>query len=212
LPSVLPSILPSVLPPVRRRALFVFAALVVVLLAPWPRLGRAFGVAFSGYSNALVAIAGFGPPAPRFGLPAPGVVDPADGGDWAVMLTAGDRATPLDTRIIAYTPIAIFLALALVTPGPRRRRLLVLAGGGSVMLARQAFAVLVPLARAFGGGSALTESLWTVLITPPVMSYATPLVVWWSAVALTTPPAPAPAPVDARTPPRTRARRRPARR
>ena len=186
------------LPPIGRRALLLFAALVVLLLAPWPGWGRAFGVAFSAYGNILVTLSGAaGDPPPRFEVPAAGQVGTEDGGAWAVVLRAGQQALPLDTRIIAYTPLAIFLALALATPVPRRRKLFVLAGGLAFLLARLAFAVLVPLERAFGGGAAglalgtLAGIAWTVLVTPPVMSYAAPLAAWGVAVALTTPRAPA---------------------
>jgi hypothetical protein len=180
------------LPPVDRRALAVFAALVIILLAPWPGWGRAFAKAFGVFGNGLVVVAGpwDGPP-PRFEVPPPGDVSARDGGPWAVVLSS-NRGIPLDTRIIAYTPLAIFLALALATPVARRRKLIILAGGFACLLVRLAFAVLVPLDRAFAGGRSgstlaeLAAVVWTVFVTPPVMSYATPLVVWWLGVALTT--------------------------
>jgi hypothetical protein len=195
------------LPPVEKRAVVVFGVLVVLLLAPWPRLGRAFGALFSAYGNCLVASRETALDAPpRFEVPPPNEVSAADGGQWAVLLRSGDQSLPLDTRIIAYTPLAIFLALALATPIPPRRKVIVLAGGGAFLLARLAFAVLVPLGRAFGGSaSTLTEIAWTVLVTPPVMSYATPLAAWWMALALTTPRAPVPASTGRR---RVAARRR----
>jgi hypothetical protein len=200
------------LPRVDRRAVVVFGVLVVLLLAPWPRLGRAFGTLFSAYGNVLVASRQTALDAPpRFEVPLPDEVSAADGGQWAVLLRTGDQALPLDTRIIAYTPLAIFLALALATPLPRRRKVIVIASGGAFLLTRLAFAVLVPVGRAFGhGGSASTlgafaEIGWTVLVTPPVMSYATPLAAWWVALALTTPRAPARASTERR---RVAARRR----
>jgi hypothetical protein len=180
----------SILPPIDRRAVLVFGALVLLLLAPWPRWGRVFGTLFSGYGNALIAMTSDVAPAPRFALPPRGTASPADGGDWAVVLTVGDQTMPLDTRIIGYTPLALFLALALATPLPRRRKALVLAGGGALLLARLAFAVLVPLGGALGGGGnagSLSEVAWTVLVAAPAMSYAAPLAVWWVALALTTP-------------------------
>jgi hypothetical protein len=181
------------LPPVDRRALLIFAALVVLLLVPWPGWGRAFAAAFAVFGNALVAVAGAWPgPPPHFELPAAGEVGAPGGGAWAVVL-AGNHAAPLDTRILAYTPLAIFLALVLATPVPPRRRAIILAGGLACLLARLAFAVLVPLSRAFGDGRSesmfawLCEVGWTVFVTPPVMSYATPLATWLLGVALTTP-------------------------
>ena len=177
----------ELLPPLDRRAVLLFGALVVLLLAPWPRWGRGFGALFSGYANGLVAVTSAVSPAPRFSVPARGTVSAADGGDWAVVLTAGDRVAPLDTRIIAYTPLALFLALALATPVPRRRKLLVVAGGGAFLLARLAFAVLVPLGGLLGdpgGAGPLSELVWTVLVAAPVMSYAAPLAVWWVALGV----------------------------
>jgi hypothetical protein len=184
------------LPTLDRRAVIVFGVLVVLLLAPWPRLGRAFGALFSAYGNVLLASRETALAAPpRFEVPPPNEVSAAEGGQWAVVLRTGDQSLPLDTRIIAYTPLAIFLALALATPVPLRRKVIVLAGGGAFLLARLAFAVLVPVGRAFGprGSStlgAVADIAWTVLVTPPVMSYATPLAAWWLAVALTTARAP----------------------
>jgi hypothetical protein len=203
------------LPPIQRRALIIFAALVVLLLVPWPGWGRTFATGFSVYGNGLVAVAGGwnGPP-PRFEVPARGAIAARDGGPWAVVL-AGEHPMPLDTRILAYTPFAIFFALALATPVPPRRRLIILAAGLACLLARLAFAVLVPLARAFGGGRSdstlawLADVGWTVFVSPPVMSYATPLAVWLLGVALTTPrPARAPSRRAARSRGRKLARRK----
>jgi hypothetical protein len=181
------------LPSIDRRAIGAFVVLVVVLLAPWPRLGRAFGTLFSAYGNLLVASREMTRDTPpRFEVPPPGEISAADGGQWAVVLRSGPRSFPLDTRIIAYTPLAIFLALALATPVPLRRKVIVLAGGGAFLLARLAFAVLVPIGRAFGSGGwasmlgTFAEITWTIFVTPPVMSYATPLAAWWLALSLTT--------------------------
>jgi hypothetical protein len=188
-----PRALNAWLPTLDRRSIVVCATLLVLLLAPWPGLGRAFAKAFCVYGNGLVLVAGTwdGEP-PRFEVPGPAQIGAPGVGPWAVLL-AGDRALPLDTRIIAYTPLAIFLALVLATPVPRPRRLVILTGGLACLLLRLAFAVLVPLDRAFGGARSgstlewLAEVGWTVFITPPVMSYATPLLVWWLGLALTTP-------------------------
>src|SRR5882672_3537226 len=85
-----------------------FSLLVVLLLAPWPRLGRGFVAFFGAYGNVLVGALDTGGAAPpRFGAPEPGQVSAADGGEWAVLYKAGDGvALPLDTRIIGYTPLA----------------------------------------------------------------------------------------------------------
>jgi len=179
-------------PTVDRRAVLVFVALAVLFLAPWPRWGRAFGALFCGFCNVLVAgMDTRGAAPPRFSLPAPGEIAADEGGAWAVLLTSSDARAPLDTRIIAYTPLAIFLALALATPVACRRKAIMIVGGLVVLLGRLAFAVLVPLESAFGGARGASASFgqiaWTVLITPPVMSYAAPAAVWWAGLALTTP-------------------------
>jgi len=178
------------LPAIDRRAVLVFALLTILLLAPWPGWGRRFGAGFSAYGNGLVALTGGGATA-SFRPSTAHEVSAADGGDWAVVLMAGEQAFPLDTRIIAYTPLAIFLALALATPVARRRKAAILGGGFAFLLARLAFAVLVPLQRSSEARS-LVGLAWTVLIATPAMSYAAPLAVWWVAVALTTPRGQAP--------------------
>jgi hypothetical protein len=167
-----------------RRELAVFTVLLVLLLVPWPGCGRAFVGFFRAYGNGLVGAFGEGGEPPgRFEAPDPGQVGAADGGEWAVLLRAGDRVVPLDTRIIGYLPLAIFLALALATPVPRRRKAIIVVGGLAFLLARLAFAVLTPLG---GTRSGLAAAVWTVMIAPPVMSYAAPAAVWWVAFALTT--------------------------
>lgn len=185
------------MPRIGRREAAMFAALIVLLLAPWPRWGRAFGVFFSGYGNMLVPLLNSGDGAPRFELPPRG-----QAGDWDVVLRAGEQVVPLETRIIGYTPLAVFVALALATPVPRRRKAIILVGGLAVLLLRLAFAILVPLGDTRAGGAA---GIWTVLITPPAMSYAAPLAVWWLTFSLTTPArASTPAPAGARPAPRRR--------
>jgi hypothetical protein len=191
------------LPPVDKRAALIFAVALALLLAPWPLLGRAFGALFSAYANGVTRVLGLGGEAtPRFSLPPGGEAPAEDGGAWAVQLTArgADGAAPesapvfLDTRVLGYTPVAVLLALAAASRLPRRRRLEVFAFALACLLARTAAAIALPVARTFEGARAawafgpFAELLWFGLIMPPVMSYATPLLAWWTGFALTTPP------------------------
>jgi hypothetical protein len=191
------------LPPVDKRAAAVFALALALLLAPWPVLGRAFGAVFSVYANGVTRGLGLGGEAtPRFSLPPRGQATAEDGGDWAVQLAAptdgaavADGAPMLlDTRVLGYTPIAVLLALAAASRLARRRRLQVFAFALACLLARTATAIALPVARTFEGARAgwafgpVAELAWFGLIMPPVMSYATPLLAWWTGFALTTPP------------------------
>jgi hypothetical protein len=191
------------LPRVSRRSVITFAALVLLLLAPWPAVGRGFGALFSGYANLVVAVLGVGGArAPHFTAREPASAAPVSGedagtGDWSVWLTAQAEPgagheqppAPLDTRIIGYTPLALFLALTLASPVPRRRKLRILAIGLALLLARLAIAIALPTARAFGrsrlASGPFAETIWFVLIDLPAASYVAPLVAWWLALGLT---------------------------
>ncbi len=172
-------------PTLNRRSVIVFVLACGVLLAPWPGYGRAAGAAFSVWANGIVGVLGVGAPANQLFSP----LTPAEAsvhGDWAVWLSRRDLPpgespkAAIDTRILAYTPVALFLALWLATSLPRRRKLVHLGVGLSVVLARLALAILLapgPVARI----------AWLVLVSPPVMTYATPLLAWGGALAVTTP-------------------------
>jgi hypothetical protein len=176
-----------------RRFLATFAVAVVLLLAPWPRWGRAFSHLFSGYANFVVdafvledeAMARFRPPTPEDRRR-------SDVKEWSVMLSAKDAGeTVLDTRILGYTPLAVFAALVLATPVDRRRKVKILFGGGAVVLARLACAIALPVARALGAQGpswafgTVAEVSWWAFISPPAMSYVTGAFGWWIAFALT---------------------------
>jgi hypothetical protein len=189
------------LPPIDRRAALAFAVALAALLAPWPGVGRAFAAAFGAYANVVTSMLDLGGEAPpRFSRPPRGVATSEDGGDWAVALAVDAKAEEglpilLDTRVLAYTPVAVLLALAVGSRLSRRRRLMVLGFGLLVLLARTALAIALPVARRFEGTRAgwafgpIAEIVWFGLVTPPVMSYATPLLAWWTGFALTTPAA-----------------------
>ncbi len=189
----------SWLPQVTRRDLVVFAVWLVVLLGPWPGVGRAFTAFFSGYANLVVALLHLGGAAPpQFAPPTADARHDPEIGDWSVMLSParpgdGAAAVPLETRVIGYTPLALLLALLLATRVPPRRKLLVLALGGTVLLARLAIGIALPVARLLGSleqGSALApvaEVVWWAFIATPASSYAAPLVSWGVALAVTAP-------------------------
>jgi hypothetical protein len=177
------------------RSALVFAVALAAMLAPWPMLPRAFGAVFSTFGNVVAAVLGpRGDAGPRFSLPARGRATSDDGGDWAVQLCAADDAQPpllLDTRILGYTPVAVLLAIAVASGLPRRRRMRVLSIAAGLVAARTALAISLSLARAFGDADGwasgrVGELLWFSLITPPALSYATPLLAWWLGFALTT--------------------------
>ena len=187
-------------PPALRRFLLVFAVICVVLLAPWPRWGRVFSAVFTGYGNFVVGLFAIGFPAePGFVRPDAADRRRADVGEWTVLLAPNDgdhaRAMPLDTRILGYTPFAIFAALIVATPVVRRRKLRIAVGGAAILLARLAAAIALPVARSLGPGGPswargpLVETIWFALLTPPAMAYVTAAFAWWLPLALTTRPA-----------------------
>lgn len=179
----------SWLPPIPRRSLLAFAALIVLLLGPWPGTGRVFGTLFSGYANGVVRVLHLGDGwAPRF-VPEPSAAKD-EGGEW----TVGLSETPLDTRILGYTPLAVFLALTLASSVAVRRKLVMLGIGLTLLLARLAVAIALPVSRALSGPTAgapvgtLSEVIWWVFIDQPAMSYAAPMLAWWIALTVTTAP------------------------
>jgi hypothetical protein len=187
------------LPEVDRRWAIRLAVALVLLLSPWPGVGRGFAAIFSGYANVVVAAGGLGGDArPRFSLPPQGQARAEDGGAWAVRLAASgaddsDTGLLLDTRILGYTPLAVALALVAASRLPRRRRLRVLGFALACLLLRTGLAIALPVARAFSATRTgwafgpVPETLWFAFLTPPAMSYATPIAAWWLGFALTTP-------------------------
>jgi hypothetical protein len=177
------------------RAALTFAALALVLLAPWPRYGRAVSAVFGVFGNAVVELTSAGGDAePRFSIAGRGTSS-ADANDWTVWLgaTRGPAAAqpprPLETRILGYTPLALLLALTIASPASWRRRVKMIAIGSALLLLRLALAIALPVGRAFGDrpspSGPLTAIVWYVLIELPAMSYAAPLFAWWLSLALT---------------------------
>ena len=188
--------LPSMLLGITPRSAITFAALALLLLAPWPRYGRAVSAMFGVFANAVVQVTGAGGDAePRFSTAGPGTSRSADASDWTVWLgaTRGPAAArppvPLETRILVYTPLALLLALTIAFPASWRRRLKMIAIGCALLLSRLALAIALPVGRTFGGqpsrSGPLTEIVWYVLIDLPAMAYAAPLFAWWISFAMT---------------------------
>jgi hypothetical protein len=179
----------ALLPPIKPRAVVTFAALMLLLLAQVPLYGRVFGVAFCGYANGVARVLGGGEASEqRFSVEDPAATDPTAPrfrtDEWTVFLSRRglegmSPSAPIDTRIIGYTPLAVLLALVFATPLARRRRLIVLGVGLALVLARLALAIALPVGR-------FSTVTWQVLINPPAVSYALPLVAWLVGLTLTT--------------------------
>jgi hypothetical protein len=183
-----------------RLALRVAVALVL-LLAPWPRVGRVYSAMFALYANAVVHCLPLGSEgaSPRISYPTelqrrdPGV------DDWTVMLSAvgpaanDDQAMPLGVRILGYTPFAIFAALLVGTPTAGRRKLKMAALGTAILAARLAVGIAIPVARVFGQLGAHTaagfaaQTAWSTFIDEPALSYVTPLLAWGLSFLATSP-------------------------
>ena len=172
-----------------------FVALLVLLIAPWPGYGRAFTPLFSAFANVVLACVGNETTAGLRFAPSPATTNDSP---WLVTLSdptltddANRPATPLDTRILGYTPLAVFTALTLATPISLRRKARWLGIGGALLLTRLAVAISLPLLRMGGAletGSAagtLAQVVWFALINPPIMSYLPPLLIWWLLVVVT---------------------------
>ena len=185
---------------VRPRVVLMFAGVLLVLLVPWPGYGRTCASAFSAYGNGVVRALGLGGNArARFSTPTAAQREDPAVDDWTVMLSAtgaaeqGTQSIPLGTRILGYTPFAIFVALIVAGPMPARRRSAVCAVGLAILFARLAVAIALPVARVFGQfgqKSALgfaAEVAWGSLIDQPALSYAMPLFAWWIGLLVVAP-------------------------
>lgn len=183
---------------VRPRVVLMFVGLLLVLLVPWPGYGRVVASGFSAYANGVAWTLGLGG-AHRARFSPPTAADREDPAvdDWTVMLSAGSdsepggQRVPLGTRILGYTPFAIFVALIVATPLPARRRWAICAMGLAILFARLAVAIALPVARGLGqlgqrsAVGVAAEVAWESFIDQPALSYATPLFAWWIGLLFT---------------------------
>ncbi|HKY39223.1 MAG TPA: hypothetical protein VJN18_24965 [Polyangiaceae bacterium] len=164
------------------------ALLLILLLLPWPGLGRTFSRAVAALHNAALS-----DPTSSVDLAFKVPEDGAEGGPWQVHATARQRetnrvvGTALDTRRAGYLHDATFVALTLATRAPRKPKLKILIVGLLLLL-------VVPLlpTLAFFSGSELgikafdlhpiTQSVvqiaYRVLIAAPGMAYASAGLLW----------------------------------
>ena len=165
-----------------------FFYLFTVLMLPWPGLGRAY----AGFVSA-VADAAFGGWAPATTLRFTNPDDGAAGAQaWQLKIYAEDTLTgkyvqtALDLRRGGYIAVAVFAALALVTPIRWSKRLGLLAVGLSILQ----IIPLLPLLSFFSGklpvqvfhfASVLQSAIevaYHTLVAPPGMAYAVPAMLW----------------------------------
>lgn len=178
------------LPRISQRSALIFAATALVLLAPWPRYGRVCAAGFRLFGNGVIRFLDLGGAAePRFSAPLEVERQPPAVDDWTVMLSAvggpheGERL-PLSTRILGYTPFAIFVALVAAWPVKGGRRRKAAAVGAAILFLRLAIAIALPVGRAFGGRPGepavglAAEMAWTSLVDQPALSYISPLLAW----------------------------------
>jgi hypothetical protein len=169
----------GIVPRIERSRVITFALVLGILLAPWPGWGRIVAAGFTDYANAIAHTLGIGDAAQqRFSTASP--VNPSDSADeWIVKVRSGTpRSVSIDTRILAYTPIAVLLALAAATPMPRRRKLVALALGMAAMLIRLSLVFVLP-------AWTVAQLYFLVVINPSAMSYFAPLIAWWISLAVT---------------------------
>jgi len=158
-----------------------FVALLLLLLWPWPIVGRAWGHFVTGLVRLLLD------PSPAVAFRFPPGDDP-----WRLRIVADELAsgrfveTALDLRRAGYIQVAVFVALVLVTPLRRRRRVTLLALGLPPLLALPLtrlvalFSGALPI-RAFEFGvvgRVLTGIIYHVTVTPPGMAFAFPGLLW----------------------------------
>jgi hypothetical protein len=183
-----------------RPALRVAIALVL-LLFPWPRVGRVYSAVFAVYANGVVHGLPLGTDgaSPRISFPTEAQRRDPGVDDWTVMLSVvgpaanEGQAMPLGVRILGYTPFAILVALLVGTPTAGRRKLKMAALGMAILAARLAIGIAIPVARVFGqlGGQTTAgvaaQAAWETLIDQPALSYVTPLLAWGVSFLATSP-------------------------
>lgn len=124
------------------------ACLYVLLMMPWPGLGRAYARLFE--AGAQRVFGSFGANGVVFFLPAP-----TNGATFDTILLAGNRTTKTKTELLissratGYRPLAFLTALLLATPLPWRRILRAVAWGFLLLHACVALHLLATIAWMF---------------------------------------------------------------
>ena len=179
--------------PMRRGLLRVakFFVVFAILVYPWGPVGWLFTQTVSAVANvALEATLNDSEVHARFAPTDPRVGGASSAGEWDTILTL-ERATaappkrlPLGIRRLGYVPLATFVALLVVTPIDRRRKLALAGVGLTLLLLRFAAAVALPLARSVGAladgsvGGWISSVFYYAIIEPPNLMYGAPVIVW----------------------------------
>jgi hypothetical protein len=164
-------------------------ALVVVLLTPWPGLGRTFGAVFAATADLVLHCTSVGGVALDIETPrAAGLTLPP----WLVVLTLTNVKTgvatrsALNARALAYVPLAIFAAMAGAVPPRRGMRTLTAAVGVALLGAYLSLGIGATLALQLAGPRVQALSLGTfgqriveaVFLASAETSVAAPALLW----------------------------------
>jgi hypothetical protein len=192
--------------PHRRATLFAaarFLAVLIVLAAPWPGLGRAYVAAY-GSVAAVIAKPILASSGVELAF-APSADDDAKH-EWFAMLSVLDAQTharqhkmATDLRRSGYLQMALYLAAAAAYPLRNRVRFLVVVTAGLALFAAFGWLpILMYLAKkqiiTLGSGSlSLLSLVYRSLVTPPGMAFAVPGLLWLAARTFLEKPSPPPA-------------------
>jgi hypothetical protein len=180
--------------PHRRATLFAaarFAAVLIVLLAPWPGLGRAY-VALYGSAAAVIAKPILASSGVELAFAPSAQDDPKH--EWFAMVSVLDAQTHArqhnmvtDLRRTGYLQIALYLAAAAAYPLRNRVRLLLVVTAGLALLASFGW---LPIMMYLAKKQIITLGSWSLsllsvvyrsLVTPPGMAFAVPGLLWLAA-------------------------------
>jgi hypothetical protein len=175
-----------------------FLPLIILLLWPWPGVGRAFASGFGAVSEVLVSPFISPETVLHFQLRDSDIDHP-----WWLYLAVKNRLTgqsygiPVDTRTLAYVRLAVFLALAVAWPVPwTRRGITCLASGAAALLAVIGVSLALPLMQVLEllgivRLGVYVQSLASVgilsLVSYPSMAYAVPGLIYALAVWVSVP-------------------------
>jgi hypothetical protein len=168
-----------------------FLAVLIVLAAPWPGLGRAY-VAIYGSVAAVIATPIVASSGVELALAPSAEDDPKH--EWFAMVSVLDAQThsrqhkmATDLRRAGYLQMALYLAAAAAYPLRNRVRFVVVVTAGLVLFA--AFGWL-PIMMYLAKKQIITLGAWSLsllsvvyrsLVTPPGMAFAVPGLLWLAA-------------------------------